>query len=62
MASARNKPLVTRRYLPVEEAQLSALRVLSSSMNKAQRAAEQSGRKTLAGKETDESSAKGSLP
>ena len=62
MASARNKPLVTRRYLPDEEAQLRALRVLASSMNTAQGAAEQSGRKTLSRKEIHESSAKASLP
>jgi hypothetical protein len=62
VASARNKPLLTRRYLPDEEAQLRALRVLASSMNTGQRAAEQSGRKTLEGKESDGSSAKASLP
>jgi hypothetical protein len=62
VASARNKPLVERHYLPDEGAQIQALRVLATSMHKAQRAAEQSGRKTLAGKETDESSANPSLP
>jgi hypothetical protein len=61
MASATNKALVCRHYLPDEEAQLRALRVLDSSTNKTQRAAEQSGRKTLEGKESDEPSAKASL-
>lgn len=62
MASARNKPLVTRRYFPDEEAQLRALRVLASSMNKAQRAAELlSGRQTLERKDSDATSAKASL-
>jgi hypothetical protein len=62
VAGAKTKPLVSRRYLPDEEAQLRALRVLASSMNKGQRAAEQSDRKTLDGKESDGSSAKASLP
>jgi hypothetical protein len=62
VASARNKPLVERHYLPDEGAQIQALRVLATSVNKARRAAEQSGRKTLAGKETDEPSANPSLP
>jgi hypothetical protein len=61
MASATNKALVCRHYLPDEEAQLRALRVLASSTNRAYRAAEQSGRKTLARDESDEPSAKASL-
>jgi hypothetical protein len=62
VSAKKNRPLVERRFLPDEEAQLRALRVLVSSVNKAKRAAEQSGRRTLARKETDESSANRSLP
>jgi len=62
VASTRNKPLVTRRYLPDEEAQLRALRVLAFSMNTAKRAALPSGQKTLSREEINESSANSSLP
>jgi hypothetical protein len=62
LASAKNRPLFERRYLPDEEAQLRALRVLVSSVNKAKRAALPSGRKTLSREDIDESSAKAGLP
>jgi hypothetical protein len=63
VASGKNRPLVERRFHPDEEAQVQALHVLISSVNKARTAAARSGLKTLAAKETDdESSAKASLP
>lgn len=63
VASVNNRARVERLYVPDEEAQVRALRLLASSVNGAKKAAEQSGRKTLAEKEIHESSAnKSSVP